>query len=229
MRLLQLLTLALLATAARADFFFTGDATVIGSGEHDDSSCSIFGPTAQIFAVCSPSITYGDVSLLLVASGSDFGVGFDGWGAENEATVGFTDQITFYGAGKTGVVLWDVSFDQEGESIFSVRDLPSAVTFGVPYTMSLGLTGFDAAIADSTHSQFGDIKINGFQVLSPVDPGCDISFPDASCGPPIDVGIRTASGFLYGGTATIPEPSALLLLATAAGMALLVSRSRRTA
>src|SRR5436190_502488 len=46
MRALQLLTLAMLATVARADFFFTGSASILGVGqsivEHDDSSCNLF-------------------------------------------------------------------------------------------------------------------------------------------------------------------------------------------
>jgi hypothetical protein len=226
MRLLQLGMLLLLATAARADFFSTGDASILDGSfavvQHDDSSCSLGGPTVQIFAQCSSSIAYGDVSLSLLASGPDFGLGFDNWGAENEATVGFTDQIMFYGpVGGTGVVLWDVFFDQETDAIYSLETLPSAITFNVPYFLSLGLTASDIATSDSTRAQFGEIRINGFQLFSP---SCDPDSPD-SCGPPIDVSIHTASGFLYGGHA--PEPSSLLLLATAAVIAWLVRRSRR--
>ena len=42
--------------------------------------------------------------------------------------------------------------------------------------------------------------------------------PDPSCGPPLDVSIHTASGFLYGGH--VPEPSSLLLLAAPVGFIL---------
>jgi hypothetical protein len=93
--------------------------------------------------------------------------------------------------------------------------------------MSFALSGRLGFDGDGELFESEDLKINGFHVFDSINPACATYDADPLiCGPPIDVSIHTRSGFLYGGH--VPEPSTLLLLATAA-LALLVSRSGRIA
>jgi hypothetical protein len=230
-RLLQLVMLALLATAVKGDIFATASVSLFQLSPskllyHSDTSCEAVLSTIPSSAECSLGVDYGHVSLSLIDNGS----GCDGcspiFGAFNQATLGFTDLITFYGpVGGTAVVIWDVFSSEESALISLVRDLPSFITFDVPYVVSLELDGSSGANGNVSNGGAADTQINGFQVLSPINPDCDVFSPDTSCGPPIDVSIHTASGFLYGGHT--PEPSSLLLLATAALALLLVARSGR--
>jgi hypothetical protein len=113
-RLLQLVMLALLATAVKGDIFLTASVSLFQIEPdkllyHSDTSCDAeFLTTIPSSAECSHTIDYGHVSLSLLDNGS----GCDGcspiFGAFNQATLGFTDLITFYGpVGGTAVVIWD--------------------------------------------------------------------------------------------------------------------------
>ena len=217
---------------------------------HSDTSCSTPTLSGHVFAECSYATDYGHPFLSLTDSGSGDSSegGCDGCspllGAQNEATVGFRDRIIFYGPpGKTVSVGWSFdinigfSFNQGtyGDIGFSVAFPFDSVTFDVPYDMSIVLSGWLGIFGDC--ELFGDIscplfesadvKVNGFHVFDTPNPVCtNYDSPASICGPPIDVSIHTASGFLYGGHT--PEPSSLLLLVTAA-LALLVSRSGQIA
>jgi hypothetical protein len=239
MRSLQLLTLALLATAARADIISQFSSFIEGNlssgapfSAVDNSGCNI--PMVEIaFVICGGLADYGDLSLSLVAAGSGPDSGPKLF-AEAQGTVGFTDRIIFYGpVGQAATVVWDLSATQDGDFGATVSfdvNLPSTITFNVPYYMSALMSNSVAAGAgEDENSSFSTLTIQGFQVFGPT---CDSTWGifgasiDPSCGPPRDVSIHTRSGFLYGGH--VPEPSSLLLLATA-GIALLASRARRRA
>lgn len=219
---------------------------------HSDTSCSTPTLNGNVFAECGYTADYGHVFLSLADSGSGDPSegGCDGCSpllnAQNEATVGFRDRIIFYGPpGKTVSVGWSVdidigfSFNQGtfGDIGFSVPSFPFSVTFDVPYDMSIVLSGSLGMFGDACELfddiscplfESADVKVNGFHVFDSINPACAIyDAPASLCGPPIDVSIYTRSGFLYGGHT--PEPSSLLLLATAVGIVLLVSRLRRRA
>jgi len=258
-RLLQLLILALLVTVVKGDTFVTGSSTLsqfhptgLEVLYHSDTSCSTPTLNGNVFAECGYTADYGHVFLSLADSGSGDPSegGCDGCSpllnAQNEATVGFRDRIIFYGPpGKTVSVGWSFdidigfSFNQGtfGDIGFSVPSFPFSVTFDVPYDMSIVLSGSLGMFGDACELfddiscplfESADVKVNGFHVFDSINPACaSYDAPASLCGPPIDVSIYTRSGFLYGGHT--PEPSTFLLLATAAGIVLLVSRLRRRA
>jgi len=220
---------------------------------HSDTSCSTPTLSGHVFAECDYTTDYGHLFLSLTDSGSgdpSEGGGCDGCspllGAQNEATVGFRDRIIFYGPpGKTVSVGWsfdiDIGFDFNqgtfGDIGFSVAFPFDSVTFDVPYDMSIVLSGWLGVFGDACELfddiscplfESADVKVNGFHVFDSINPACaSYDANPAICGPPLDVSIYTRSGFLYGGHT--PEPSSLLLLATAAGIVLLVSPLRRRA
>ena len=241
MRSLQVIMLALLATAARGDIISQFSSFIEGNLSNgapfsavDNSGCNI--PMVEIaFVLCGGIADYGDLSLSLVAAGSGPDSGPKLF-AETQGTVGFTDRIIFYGpVGQVATVVWDLNATQDGDFGATVSfdvNLPSTITFNVPYDMAAMMSNIVAAGAgEDENGSFSTLTIQGFQVFSPT---CDATWSifggasvDPSCGPPRDVSIHTRSGFLYGGH--VSEPSSLLLLATAAGLALLVSRSGRIA
>jgi hypothetical protein len=171
---------------------------------------------------------------------STSGDGCDGchptFGAENTALATFTDQIIFYGPpGGTAAVTWFFEQNSGAQVSASALESPTVIQFNTPYDILLSLSGFEAAFGNLSNSDSGGATIEGFLLYNTSDSDCStIAFgtpsPDPACGPPIDASIQTQSGFLYGGHAPepLPEPSSLLLLATA-GIALFVSRSRRIA
>ncbi len=237
MRTLQLVTLALLATAARADTSVTCSNSISGNladgtPYYATSNTGLYVESA--FADCGGGFGdggFGDglILLTLVAAGSGPDRGPNLF-ARASGTLSFTDQIVFYGKqGTTGTVAWNFQTQQSESGEFAI-DFPTTVTFGVAYPMSVSISDLTAAsTGEDEHIATDILDILGFQLFGP---SCDAeltlygsNYDPASCGPPIDVGIRTASGFLYGGRETIPEPSSLLLLATAVGIVRLVRRS----
>jgi len=250
-RLLQLLILALLVTVVKGDTFATGSSTLsqfhptgLEVLYNSDTSCSTPTLNGNVFAECDYTTDYGHLFLSLTDSGSgdpSEGGGCDGCspllGAQNEATVGFRDRIIFYGPpGKTVSVGWSIDFPVPdanfnlgtyGDIGFGDVDLPfDGVTFDVPYDVAIGLSGWLGIYGDGELFESADLKINGFHVFDSINPAC-ASYDAAGsiCGPPLDVSIYTRSGFLYGGHT--PEPSSLLLLATASLALLLVTRPGR--
>jgi hypothetical protein len=213
-RLLQLLGLLLLASAARADLVLTShvtiyqfrpDATLV---EQDGCLVGLGGTTA--FGDCRITVEYGNLSLYLLASGG----GCDGcspiWGTTNEAVIGFRDRIIFYGPeGESAAIRWITQDQQLSISGFLdlQRDLPTLIDFNKPYDLSVVISGSTAANGDWQNSVWWDFTILGFQAFNP---GCDVYAQDDSCGPLIDVSIHTASGFLYGGH--VPEPASVTLV-----------------
>ena len=93
-------------------------------------------------------------------------------------------------------------------------NLPSAITFNVPYDMSAMMSDtVGAGAGEDENSNFSSLAINGFGVFGPTCDSYSAIFGsdyDPACGPPMDVSVHTRSGFLYGGH--VPEPSSLLLL-----------------
>jgi len=240
-------------TVAKGDTFATGSATLTKfnptSDEvlyHSDTSCSTPTLSGNVFAECDYTADYGHLFLSLTDSGSgDYF--FEGVGAQNEATVGFRDRIIFYGPpGKTVSVGWSVdlpipeanfNLGTFGDIGFDFIPFPFTVTFDVPYDMSIVLSGRLAMFGDLCELfddigcplfESADVKVNGFHVFDSINPACaNYDSPASLCGPPLDVSIHTASGFLYGGHT--PEPSTLSLLATAMGIGLLLLRRTRRA
>ena len=246
MRSLQLVTLVLLAIAARADFVSSFDGSIVGqladgTPYSQTGYCGNFVESAS--TSCSGTAGDGQVSLVLVAagSGSDSGPQLH---ATASGTVTYTDIITFYGQGPGDgdQVAWDIT-SQIGDGAIVDVNLPWAIMFNVPYAMSISIS--DAVGANSGEDEYtaiDSIAINGFQVFGPdcftVFGGLSgTSYDPAQCGAAIPVMVDTQSGFLYGGQPVggfaadgpVPEPASLWLLATAAGIALLLSRSGRIA
>lgn len=166
------------------------------------------------------------------------GYGCDGchptFGAENTALATFTDRIIFYGPpGGTAAVTWFIEQNPAEGIGLSDLELPIVVQFNKPYDILVTLSGSEAAFGNQFSGGDGQVTIEGFFLFDTSNPACSTitaGLPpdgaDPSCGTPEDVSIYTRSRFLYGGHA--PEPSSLLLLATAA-IALLEARSRRIA
>jgi len=246
----------LLVTVVKGDTFATGSATLsqfhattgLEVLYHSDTSCSTPTLNEHVFAECDYTADYGHLFLSLADSGgADSGGSCDIYpsyctslfGAKNEATVGFRDRIIFYGPpGKTASVGWSIDFPiitanfnlgTYGDIGLGSRDLPfDGVTFDVPYDVSIAVGGWLEFDYPGELRESEDLKVNGFHVFDSINPACATYDADPLiCGPPIDVSIYTRSGFLYGGHT--PEPSTFLLLATAAGIVLLVSRLRRRA
>ncbi len=234
MRSLQLLTLALLATAARAELILDFSGSSIIGNLADGTPFSQFdcdGAVESAFTICDGTADYGNLSLSLIAAGSgrDNGPQLH---ATATGTVGFTDQIIFYGpAGGDGTVAWNISTQEGGESAAISLNLPTKITFNAPYGISIFISDMVAAnTGEDEHGAIDSSVINGFQVFGP---NCDAElgfggteYNLAMCGAPIGVSVHTQSGFLYGGH--VPEPSSLWLLATA-GIAWLAAGWRRNA
>ncbi len=237
MRLLQLFALlAVLTMAVRGDVSLTGTVSIFEFNPdivlfHSDSECSGGGGA---FALCSAGFSDGTLTLSVEASGD----GCDGcsptFGAENTALATFTDQITFYGPpGGTAAVTW---FIQHGDSVtgqVGLFDLvlPTTIQFNLSYDILLSLSGFEAAFGNLSNADSNSETIEGFLLFDTSNPACSAitlgllsDGADPSCGTPEDVTVHTQSGFLYGGH--VPEPSTLLLLATGAGITLLLFRRR---
>jgi hypothetical protein len=112
-------------------------------------------------------------------------------------------------------------------------DLPTAITFDVPYPMSIFISDIAAANTGEDEQVAMDSSvINGFQVFGP---GCDAEltisgtqYDPAQCGAPIPTAVTTQSGFLYGGQApvtdSLPEPASLWLLALGCALAYAVRK-----
>ena len=227
MRTLHLLTLALLATAARGDVSLTGTVSIFESPDillfHSDSECSGFGGPS--FALCGADFTDGTLTLSVEASGD----GCDGcpvtFGAENTALATFTDRIIFYGpTGGTAAVTWFVEHGDStsGQVGLSNLILPTTIQFNVPYDILPSLSGFEAAFGNLSNADSNSETIEGFLLFDTSNTACSavtLGAPsdgaDPSCGTPEEGSIYTRSGFLYGGH--VPEPSSLILLATAVG------------
>lgn len=220
-----------MAVPANAELFMSASATVFqfNSGQvllldHSATSCS--SPGYSVFAECGLTVEYGHIAMFLEASGS----GCDGcqttYGAMNEATIGFADQITFYGPeGGSAAVAWGIQYGN-GSTSGSVI-LPDFIEFNQPYTLSASMGGTEAAFGDISNWLSDEWALTGFQLF---DPSCAVWEDTSLCGPAIDTTVSTSSGFLYGGrlhttdeTASVvanPEPSSLVLLLLAASACL---------
>ena len=224
--------LTLLATA-RADLVYSFSSSISGSladgTAYSDTGGCIIGKE-QAFTDCGGGAYDGQAVLALSAAGSGSDRGPKLF-AHIDGLVTYTDQIIFSNRqGGDATIAWGLAADLS-PSADVLLSLPTTITFNVAYPIAVSISDYTAAGSGEDENTINDvIAITGFQVFAP---SCEAEltlyggsvYDPSTCGPPIDASVYTRSGFLYGGH--VPEPSSLLLLATAAGIARLVRRSRR--
>ncbi len=225
----------LFLTAAKADLVSSFSSSISGNLA-DGTPYSATGGCAiskeQAFTYCGGGTYDGQAVLGLAAAGSGSDRGPKLF-AHIDGSVTYTDQIVFSNR-QVGdaTIAWSIAADLS-PSADDFLSLPTMITFNVAYPITMSIWDYTAAGSGEDENWVNDsIAITGFQVFAPA---CEAEltlyggsiYDPTTCGPPMDVSVHTRSGFLYGGH--VPEPSSFLLLATAAGMAWLVRRSRRLA
>jgi len=201
----NLLLLLLSLVPCRADLISSFTASISGNLA-DGTPFSASGDCGMMTVeaastYCLSSVDYGQVDLIIHAAGSG-PEGGNNLFASVSGTAGFTDSVTFTGQSGDGVVAWAMDSHPSPSADVPLM-LPSAITFGASYPISIMVSDSVSASTGADETTATDfINMLGFRVFSTA---CDAEltlygtvYDPAQCGTPLNVGIETASGFTYG-------------------------------